>query len=1047
MELTAKNSTRVIPQTTEIFSLGVAALAVVVIAILSYRDSLAVRRVNAQLDTGRQVALATTSLLSTLKDAETGQRGFLLTGRESYLDPYDRALSETPQLLSGLTGLTANQPELATRVESVKPLVREKLDELQKTIDLRRSEGPEAALALVLSDRGKLVMDQIRQVCTEIETLLQNRLVQRTEDAQSTTNRTRIVSFAGSVMIFGLLISATLAIRRGTQRRQKLIETLRDSEQAMRDSQQLLQAVINNSTAVIYVKELTGRYVLVNREYEELFRVTQAQMVERTDYDMVPRERADALRAIDQSVAASGQPVETEEPVQAQDRLRTYLSIKFPIFDATGRAHAVGGILTDITERKRAEASRALLASIVESSDDAIIGKTLEGIVVSWNAGAKRIFGYSASEMIGQPIDLLIPPHARDEEPAIIARVERGERIDHYETVRVRKDGTPIHVSLTVSPLRDADGKIIGASKIARDITERQRARQKLQAQLERLGLLDHITRAIGERQDLHSILQVVVRSLEDSLPIDFGCVCIYDGTAESLTVTCVGVRSAALAMQLAMTEQATFGIDQNGLARCVRGQLVYEADISQVNFPFPRRLAGGGLRSVVMSPLLFESRVFGVLVSARREAAAFSSGDCEFLRQLSEHVALAAQQAETHAALQRAYEDLRETQQAVMQQERLRALGQMASGIAHDVNNALSPMALSTDWLLEREPNLSVATRDYLKTAQIALEDVAHTLARMQEFYRHREPQASLVPVDLNLMVQQVLDLTRVRWSDMPQQRGIVIEMRTELAPDLPQIGGIESEVREALVNLIFNAVDAMPEGGTLKLQTRASAADVRLTPAVYLEITDTGQGMDEETRRRCLEPFFTTKGERGTGLGLAMVFGVMQRHNAEIEIESSPGVGTTMRLSFPPLAVQTGVAPPKEESAVQTPLRILVVDDDPMILKSLREALEIDGHFVVTANGGQEGIDAFQAAQGDAQFAVVLTDLGMPRVDGRRVAAAVKAAHSSTKVILLTGWGQRLVAEGDMPPHVDRVLAKPPKLRELRAALGELGAEARSG
>jgi CheY-like chemotaxis protein len=291
-----------------------------------------------------------------------------------------------------------------------------------------------------------------------------------------------------------------------------------------------------------------------------------------------------------------------------------------------------------------------------------------------------------------------------------------------------------------------------------------------------------------------------------------------------------------------------------------------------------------------------------------------------------------------------------------------------------------------------------------------------------------------------MNSMVQQVVDLTRARWSDMPQQRGIVIRARMEMAPDLPKIMGVESEIREALTNLVFNAVDAMPEGGTLKLRTRLADADPQ-RPAVVIEIADNGIGMDEETRRRCLEPFFTTKGERGTGLGLAMVFGMVQRHSAEIEIESAPGAGTTMRLIF---AVSAAIAaePGQPVGTLEAPsrLRLLLIDDDPMLLKSLRDALETDGHVIVTANGGEAGISTFRASLDRGErFAAVITDLGMPYVDGRQVAAAVKETSPDTPVILLTGWGQRLVAEGDIPPHVDRVLAKPPKLRELREALAQ--------
>jgi len=515
------------------------------------------------------------------------------------------------------------------------------------------------------------------------------------------------------------------------------------------------------------------------------------------------------------------------------------------------------------------------------------------------------------------------------------------------------------------------------------------------------------------------------------------------------LTVTSVGVRSAELAMELTMTEQARIAIDQNGLARCLRGHLVYEPDIRQVPFPFPQRLARGKLGSLVAAPLLVESKVFGVLVAARRQAHSFSSGDCEFLQQLSEQVALAAHQAQLYSALQQAYDDLRQTQQAVMQQERLRALGQMASGIAHDINNAISPVALYTESLLEREANLSDRARDYLTTIQRAIEDVAQTVARMREFYRQREPQLALTPIDLNRMVQQVIDLTRARWSDVPQERGIVIRLQTALASDLPSVRGVEAEIRDALTNLVFNAVDAMPEGGVLTLRTRAVAAQEQQNGGasaalVHVEVCDTGMGMDHETRRRCLEPFFTTKGERGTGLGLAMVYGMVQRHSAAIEVDSEPGQGTTARLIFPVSApVVTSIVRPSAATLAGQRLRLLIVDDDPLLIKSLRDTLESDGHLITVADGGQAGIDAFAAAQRRGEpFSVVITDLGMPYVDGRTVAASVKTASPLTPVILLTGWGQRLTAEHDVPPHVDRMLNKPPKLQELRATLVELAA-----
>jgi CheY-like chemotaxis protein/anti-sigma regulatory factor (Ser/Thr protein kinase) len=315
---------------------------------------------------------------------------------------------------------------------------------------------------------------------------------------------------------------------------------------------------------------------------------------------------------------------------------------------------------------------------------------------------------------------------------------------------------------------------------------------------------------------------------------------------------------------------------------------------------------------------------------------------------------------------------------------------------------------------LLENEPGLSERARNYLETIQRAIEDVAHTVSRMREFYRQREPQLTLSPVDVNALVPQVIDLTRARWSDIPQQQGIVIRVETSLSAGIPAVMGSESELREALVNLVFNAVDSMPKGGDMMFATRVVEAGAFGTSDtgnrhIQIEVTDTGVGMDANTRERCLEPFFRTKGERGAGLGLAMVYGVLERHSGDIEIESELGKGTTVRLKLPVASEVVHVTGEVSDADVaRSRHRVLIIDDDPVLLKSLRDILETDGHVVTAVGGGQAGIEAFRSAhsRGPA-FDVVVTDLGMPHVDGRAVASAIKAASPSTPVILLTGWG----------------------------------------
>ena len=690
------------------------------------------------------------------------------------------------------------------------------------------------------------------------------------------------------------------------------------AEETMRSNRQLLEAIIDNSGAVIYAKDLDGRYLLTNRRFEELFGLKRGEILGRTDYDLFAPETADTFREVDQRAISTSAGITEEEVVPLGDGPHAYISVKAPLLDAAGIPYAMFGISTDITERKRDN--------------------------------------------------------------------------------------------------------------------------ERLKKQLERLNLLDRATRAIGERQDLPSIYQAVLRSVEEDLHIDLACVCTCEADAPFLTVTSVGPNSLALAEQLALFENVRIAVDQNGLARCVAGELMYEPDISESTFRFPERLSRVGLRSLVIAPLMIERKFLGVMICGRREVASFSSSDCEFLRQLTQHVALAARQAQLYDSLQRAYDDLQQSQQSVLQQERLRALGQMASGIAHDINNALSPAAVYAQSLLEQEKSLSAQGREQVVVIQRAIEDVANTVARMREFYRLREPQLKHGVVDANDLLKQVAELTRARWSDMPQERGIVITLRTDLEENLAPITGADSEIRDAITNLVLNAVDAMPDGGALTLRSFRDLPSER----IGLEVRDTGHGMTEKIRARCLEPFYTTKGERGTGLGLAMVYGMVQRHSAELQIDSTPGLGTTIRILFPSARVAADLS--LESAPVPlTPLHILIVDDDPLILESVRHILEADGHVVEIAEGGQAGIDAFVAAnERGERFEAVITDLGMPHVDGRTVAAAVKRIAAVTPVVMLTGWGHRLLADGDVPEHVDRVLSKPPKLAELRKALGDLAQSA---
>ena len=398
---------------------------------------------------------------------------------------------------------------------------------------------------------------------------------------------------------------------------------------------------------------------------------------------------------------------------------------------------------------------------------------------------------------------------------------------------------------------------------------------------------------------------------------------------------------------------------------------------------------------------------------------------------------------------VQRAYEELRHTQQVVVQQERLRALGQMASGVVHDINNALCPIVAYSELLLGGKSGLSEDGRRYLKIIHRSGEDIGRIVQRLRDFYRRRSEAEQLIPVNVNQEIEGVVELTRPRWRDLPQREGISIQIKTDLQPDLPLLHSDPSELREALINLIFNAVDALPQGGTVTLAThldKRPVSDQSPVPKhqVLIEVRDNGIGMDEETRRRCLEPFFSTKIQRGgTGLGLAMVYGMMQRYEGHVEIESTPGMGTCMRLRFPVQvdAVVTDPAAAEPRPIQNRSLRILCIDDEPQVRLLLEDCLTNLGHRVTTAPSGQQGVEMFcEALRGHQAYETVITDLGMPGIDGHQVARRIKAASPDTPIVMLTGWGATMKEDGEQAPEVSALVDKPARASELNSLLLQL-------
>ena len=396
-----------------------------------------------------------------------------------------------------------------------------------------------------------------------------------------------------------------------------------------------------------------------------------------------------------------------------------------------------------------------------------------------------------------------------------------------------------------------------------------------------------------------------------------------------------------------------------------------------------------------------------------------------------NQNILLEEQVRERTSQLEDTLSKLRQAQHTAIKQERLSALGTMAAGIAHDFNNALTLILGYSDLMLSSiKGNPEAPEVSQLHAITTAAQDAAQIVRRLREFHRPDDGAETRVVLNLNQLIEQAVSLTRPRWKDAPRTRGVEVEVKCELG-ELRPMSGDPAELREMLTNLIFNAVDAMPQGGCITIHTETEDGELSV------RLSDTGTGMSEETRRRCLEPFFTTKGDRGTGLGLSAVYGIIERHGGMMDIESELGHGTCFCIRLPPaaeeevVAVETGGgAGAADSSGIR---RILVVDDQPIILELLQTQLREDGHEIETANDGPEALEKL----GAGGFDLLLTDQSMPGMNGEELAVAAREKFPTLPVILLTGFGGSSMETDHEMPGVDIVLGKPATSVDLRRAI----------
>ncbi|MCS6327540.1 MAG: response regulator [Nitrospira sp.] len=560
----------------------------------------------------------------------------------------------------------------------------------------------------------------------------------------------------------------------------------------------------------------------------------------------------------------------------------------------------------------------------------------------------------------------------------------------------------------------------------------------RLNQQFTQLATIHEIDRSVLSVLDPSRIVDTVLARLRDVSP------------CEGIAVLLVDPADAARGWLYARlgSDQAQTGVTGVAVSEEDRRLLVTHQGSATLARPSTGGVFGplcvAGVASLLVLPLFRSRDLLGGIALSYRRAPGMNDDQLAQLRQLADQVAVALSNAsdlaerkraetslrESNTRLEQALTDLQTAQQQMVQQERLRALGQMASGIAHDFNNTLSPI-MGFSGLLLIAPQMSadpVQLKEYLQTINMAAKDAAKVVSRLREFYRPRLDADLAGIVDLNSLVQQSVKLSQPKWKDQALANGVAVEIKTEL-DSVPPVAGHESELREVLTNLVFNAVDAMPKSGSITLRTKADGAHVRL------EVTDTGTGMTEEVRRRCLEPFFSTKGEKGSGLGLAMVYGIIKRLRGTIDITSAVGVGTTFSIRLPIQAEQEAGTKQEGHSLDGVRLRILVVDDDPLVGRVTGEYLRVAGHQVEVVTSAAEAVKRFNPER----VHLVVTDHGMPHMTGRQLAEVIKQVSPDTPVVLLTG-GDELDVTETASSAVDAELSKPLTMAALQRTLSTL-------
>ena len=620
----------------------------------------------------------------------------------------------------------------------------------------------------------------------------------------------------------------------------------------------------------------------------------------------------------------------------------------------------------DVTERKQAEEalkqSEEYLDNIIESSLDSIITTDNKGYVTRANKSFQKLLGYEKEEALGKhmaefsPLEtgtyesttgesVTINKEQFDRIATTMVLLAKERQLSNFEFYLLRKDGKVIPVEENIVYFYDNDCVVSGAVGVIRDITERKKAEREIREGKE--------------------FLEKIIKGSKDGIIIS-------DEMGTILSV------NEAIEQMLDLSREEIVGGHTS--------ELIVDDDEKK--------------RVLEKIGTMFETGFASYETRYKRRDGNYVKIECysSLIRDENENVIAGL-------SIARDITERQQMQHQLFQSEKLRSLGELAGGVAHDFNNILAAILGRVQLLkMQFKPPAGITEKrksmiDLVKSLEIiekASFDGAETVRRIQEFSRKRVDDKEFTPLNINELLENALDFTRVRWKDNAESQGIKFNIQTAYSP-VPATLGSASELREVFTNLINNALDAMPEGGSIDVKTTVE------DDTISIDITDTGGGIPEEIRNRIFDPFFTTKGVQSTGLGMSISYGIISRHKGTIAVKSAEGQGTTFTIKLPVVAKSLD----KREIIKSVPLqkrraRILVVEDEDEVRQLLSDILASEGHEVEAAANGSEGIEVFK----QNTFDLVFSDLGMPDMSGWEVADEIKNINSTVPVILVTGW-----------------------------------------